>query len=208
MLSFIFYFAADENDRLTKYLYDRFYLRLQSFIDTEEDEDDNEPKMMKWMKKKFGSHIGFIAESIIESFPASIVQMSAMVMYRNVNILSIISILLSLLSICTKSCVISIGAAIDRLTQIFSWLCIVIDFFGIYTVISFVFDTDDDLLFKIWIYKVSIFIVPAAVFVGVSYAVLTFLDYKRRPYEYRTNVYSLSIVLCLQGKETYTVYLL
>eukprot|EP01084_Bolivina_argentea_P189193 325429_1 len=63
ILSFIFYFAADENDRLTKFLDDRFKLKFHVFIESDKDEK-NEPKMIKWMKKKLGSHVGFIAESI------------------------------------------------------------------------------------------------------------------------------------------------
>eukprot|EP01084_Bolivina_argentea_P285681 489940_1 len=109
ILSFVFYFASEPDALLTKFLENKFGLQLM-FAKNNNDSDENEPKMIKWMKKKIGSHIGFIAESIIESFPQSVIQMTAMVIYKKVNIFSIISILLSLLSISTKSFVICVAS--------------------------------------------------------------------------------------------------
>ena len=81
--------------------------------------------------------MGFILEALIEAFPQSILQMIAIVYYNDNELINIVSILISLVSVSTKSMVFSY--AIDLKVFLFNWLSLVTDFFGIFMLISWVF---------------------------------------------------------------------
>ena len=63
--------------------------------------------------------------------------MIAIIYYQKLTLVGVISIVLSLLSVSTKSLIFS--AAITFKIFIFNWLSLVIDFFGIFCSLSFVF---------------------------------------------------------------------
>ena len=116
--------------------------------------------------------MGFILEAAVEALPQSLLQIVAIVYYKEANYVSIISIFLSMFSVMTKSLVFSQGIEIK--TYIWTWLCIVVDFFGIFFTLTWVFYTNDNLLqpvflgyFSIigqmWIYKIMISICPIVV---------------------------------------------
>ena len=57
------------------------------------------------------------------AFPQAILQLVAIVIYKEANIISIISILLSMLSVASKSFVFSIATALNLKQLLFNWLC-------------------------------------------------------------------------------------
>ena len=135
--------------------------------------------LRKWMDKKLRSHLGFILEATIEAFPQSILQMCAIVYYEEyTNYVAILSILISMWSVCSKSFVFAAGTSLDRYSIIFNWLCVVcsyvtlyairqfdpqhcaqiIDFFGLFFIISWVFR--NELMFSMFYYQVTIGILP------------------------------------------------
>ena len=132
--------------------------------------------VVTWIKKKLDKHLGFILEAAIEAFPQSLLQIIAIVYFQETNYISIISILLSMFSVMSKSLVFSKG--LEKYTFIWTWLCVVTDFFGIFFTLTWVFYTNDNIhgdflgyfnIFgAIWIWKFGISVlVPAAVGVAV-----------------------------------------
>jgi len=59
-------------------------------------------------------HMGFMLEAFVEAFPQSILQMIAIVKFKEANIVSIISILISMISVATKSMVINIAKDFEQ----------------------------------------------------------------------------------------------
>ena len=104
-----------------------------------------EPKTISWRnwtQKKLELNAGFLIESLLESFPQALLQCIAIVYYQNTNdILSIVSILLSLLSIMIK-CVVFVNGFLlfNKLTK---WLCFIIDVFAMFTIVSWAFYIND-----------------------------------------------------------------
>eukprot|EP01083_Nonionella_stella_P038748 105343_1 len=131
-LSFVFYLTSHREKWLSKVLKKRFNLYIRDYVPHEDDSP-----IIKFIEEKFTKHMGFMLEAFVEAFPQSILQMIAIVMYREANIVSIVSILISMVSVATKSLVFNI--AIDYTTFIFNWLSMVTDFFGIFFTISWVF---------------------------------------------------------------------
>ena len=126
-------------------------------------------------------HIGFIIEAGVEALPQSLLQLVAIVYYEETNYISIISISLSMISVMTKSLVLSQG--IDIKTYIWTWLCIITDFFGIFFVLSWVFYTNEiflqpvflkyfSIIGAIWCWKVIIGILPI-----IAVSILAWLTY-------------------------------
>jgi len=91
---------------------------------------------------------------VVEAFPQSILQMSAMVLYDSVDIVSVCSILLSLTSVITKSVVFSYAP--DLKTFIFNWLSLVLDFISIFAIISWVFYNPENVCVPTCILSVSL----------------------------------------------------
>ena len=65
--------------------------------------------------------------------------MVAIVIYKEANIVAIISILISMLSVASKSFVFSIASALTIKQLFFNWLSGITDFFGIFFAVSWVF---------------------------------------------------------------------
>ena len=102
--------------------------------------DDNQTQLQQWMQMKLYKHIGFIIESLFEAFPQSILQLVSIIYYNDhIQILSIISILLSMISVCSKSFAFSIAVSINTKTIIFTFLCCATDFISIFFTVSVIF---------------------------------------------------------------------
>merc|ERR1719295_2242005 len=80
---------------------------------------------------KLYKHIGFIIESLFEAFPQSILQL--------IPILTILSISVSMISVCSKSFAFSVSVSINTKSVIFSWLCCATDFISIFCTGSIIF---------------------------------------------------------------------
>eukprot|EP00494_Astrolonche_serrata_P025101 UN25362 len=120
---------------------------------------------LKFIAKKTMSHFGFFLEGITEAIPMSIIQIIAIVVYREAAVVNVISIMLSMVSMGTKAIIGSYSP--HRATSLFNFLCIFADIFKFFTVIAWVFrDVDDgydfflfsglsfDLISLIWCWKV------------------------------------------------------
>ena len=105
--------------------------------------DASDSDFTKWLKTKLDKHLGFILEAAIEAPPQSLLQIIAIVYFQEANYVSIISILLSMCSVMTKSLVLSKG--LEKYTFIWTWLCAVADFFGIFFTLSWVFYSNDSI---------------------------------------------------------------
>ena len=131
VLFFIFYWCEmnDKNWFLTwldKWLYIGDELYPTSNL-------PNQPQILTWIKTKARKHMGFVLEAMMEALPQSIVQLIAIVYYQDTEIINVISICISLLSVTTKTMVFSM--AIDFKAFIYNWLSLVCDFFGIFVTI-------------------------------------------------------------------------
>eukprot|EP01084_Bolivina_argentea_P246471 412479_1 len=180
-VAFFMYFANEEagclNDFITHTLKldgdGMFYIR------------NDDSKMVQWIKRKLDRHLGFLLESVIEAFPQSLLQIVAIVYYEEATYVSIISILLSMFSVMTKSLMLSQG--IDIFTFIWTWLCVVTDFFGIFFTLTWVFYSHDaihgnfmgyfNIFGQIWLWKFAIStLIPIAfgiiVFFGLVYWII------------------------------------
>ena len=162
IVAFIMYFGSEEsglqcfND----------FLKWDLDLDTGSsfDVNHNDSKMMKFVKRKLDKHLGFILEAAVEAFPQSLLQIIAIVYFQEANYISIISILLSMFSVMSKSLILSQG--IEKYTFIWTWLCVVTDFFGIFFTLSWVFYTNDyihgdflgyfSIFGEIWLWKFAI----------------------------------------------------
>ena len=144
--------------------------------------DPSDGELIKWIKRKMDKHLGFVIEAAIEALPQSLLQIIAIVYYQEANYISIISIFLSMFSVTSKSLVLSQG--MDKVTFIWTWLCIVTDFFGIFFTLSWVFYSNDNIdgdflgyfnIFgEIWFWKFSVSVlfpvaVPTVFFFGFGY---------------------------------------
>ena len=186
-LSFVFMLTTNDDEPLARFLTEYFIFNLDFSYVTSGD-DSNERALTVWMKKKIDKHIGFILEAICEAFPQSILQMIAIVTLNNdksPNIIAIVSILMSMCSVASKSFVFSVAASYNYKTLILSWLSAVTDFFSIFFVVSWVFynvDNDDDdsngngnlnlfgfnIIGQIWFFKVCICILPLVIYGSIG----------------------------------------
>ena len=118
----------------------------------------------------------------------SILQMVAIVYNQNMqnaSTIAICSIMLSMLSVATKSFVFSVGIAIDSKSLLFTWLCAVTDFFGIFFLVSWMFYNPSNVIMvgdsmslagfdlfpiigNVWIYQVMICILPFLIFSWIA----------------------------------------
>eukprot|EP01083_Nonionella_stella_P054904 144893_1 len=142
--------------------------------------DSNQSKMTQWIIRKGSKHIGFIIEAGIEALPQSLLQIIAIVYYKEAHYVSIVSIFLSMISVMTKSLIFSQG--IDIKTYIWTWLCIVTDFFGIFFTLTWVFYSNEapfqpqflnhfSIIGQIWIYKVLISVAPFVFVVSCCFTI-------------------------------------
>ena len=168
VLSFIFYLDDDRDSTPSKF-FQKYFPFTVAF--NAADVDSTKSKLRQWMKKKLRKHLGFIMESCIEAFPQSIIQISAIVMYKNADLISIISILISMLSVSSKAFIFAIKFSINIKSLLFMWISAVTDFIGIFFAISWVlYDTDNQTIITlayIWKIKLLICVVPLVFCVSV-----------------------------------------
>ena len=115
-----------------------------------------------------------------EALPQSILQLVAMVFYKETNLISICSIILSMTSIMIKSFVISTG--VEWKSYLLTWLCVITDFFSIFFIVSWIFLSNDDIngnflgyfsiLGEIWIFKVGMSIALPCIAGAVVYCII------------------------------------
>lgn len=170
-LSFIFYWISIPNNKLV-IIFNYFNLTNnkseKSFIKNEL-KKFGMSKQQEYFQQKMVSHIGFIMESLIESFPQSILQSIAMICYYDqtsgyINTVIMISILLSLMSISSKA--LMFCGSLNSSMFLFNWLSVVTDFIGLYLIVTWVFYSPQSLqenehsllhLFKqIWLWKLFV----------------------------------------------------
>eukprot|EP01084_Bolivina_argentea_P196652 337110_1 len=164
---------------------------------------DNESRT--WMENKLSKHIGFIFETIMESFPQCILQMIAIVYFNEPNIIAIISIIISMISIASKSLIFSSVASINIKTMIFTWFYFVADIFSILFILSFVFYEGNDInqniiqiLRTIWLYKLYIFTAPTCFILSIPVYVwgISELQYRAGCCEHGIIEYACLIIIC------------
>ena len=83
-------------------------------------------KLKLWSLENRDKHIGFILQSLFESFPQLVLQLSYLVWYQQSSIILFVSIISSFVSVIMKSFIFIIG--IDVKTIVFNWLCLATDF--------------------------------------------------------------------------------
>eukprot|EP01083_Nonionella_stella_P220767 789499_1 len=163
LVAFMIYFASEETglECFRNFMHDGLNLKLNNSLFKVKVRDSN---IVTWIKKKLDKHLGFILEAAIEAFPQSLLQIIAIVYYQEANYISVISILLSMFSVISKSLILSQG--IEKYTFIWTWLCVVTDFFGIFFTLTWVFYSHNsihgeflgyfNILGQIWMYKFAI----------------------------------------------------
>ena len=101
--------------------------------------------------------------------------MAAIVIYEEANIVAIISILISMLSVASKSFVFSIATALTMKQLFFNWLSGILDFFALFFIVSWVFyEPDDenlqeafDIIQTVWISRIYICTLPLIFFASM-----------------------------------------
>ena len=73
----------------------------------------------------------------MEALPQSILQLIAMVYFEQTNYVAVLSIVLSMTSIMSKSLALSQG--VEWKSYLFCWLCVCTDFFSIFFIVSWIF---------------------------------------------------------------------
>ena len=177
-VAFCIYFAGQDGC-FSDFLHNSLGLDTSSlYFDNPKDSE-----FAKWIKQKLDKHLGFILEAAIEAFPQSLLQIIAIVYFQEANYISIISILLSMFSVMTKSLILSQG--LEKFTFIWTWLCVVTDFFGIFFTLTWVFYSNDlihgeflgyfNIFGQIWIWKffISVLIpVGLGIIAAVIYSIV------------------------------------
>eukprot|EP01084_Bolivina_argentea_P087745 158475_1 len=116
LVAFLMYFAQSNHSKFSKWLATNIGIKKRTNIPLE----DHLSEMTKFTISKINKHGGFILEAFLEALPQSIIQLIAMVYFKQTNYISVGSILLSMTSIMTKSLVISQG--IEWKSYFYTWL--------------------------------------------------------------------------------------
>eukprot|EP01083_Nonionella_stella_P022666 62684_1 len=177
LLAYAFYFTSDESSPLFKFFEHLFECRCRIECcrskSSNRTNDNNDPKqnaLRKWVHDKLMKHLGFIIEALIEAFPQSILQLIAIVYYNDShNYVSIFSILLSMISVSTKSFILSVKVSYNWKSALFNWISCLIDFIAIFCITSLIFYVPTSVeeqhnpfqtLQQIWFYSTCITVVP------------------------------------------------
>ena len=178
VVAFLMYFAENEDSKVFKFLNYYFAIKKRTRIPLQEKLSDQ----TKFAIDKINKHGGFILEAFMEALPQSILQLVAMVYYKETNIISIGSILLSMTSIMTKSFIISQG--VEWKSYLFCWLCVITDFFSIFFIVSWIFLSNDyingdflgyfSIVGELWCCKVMISILPPIVLIAWGWCFVAF----------------------------------
>ena len=118
LLGIAFYLSTNEESWFVKVFLEKWF---PFYVEIENDNDESKSISSKWFWENMEKHIGFVLESVCESIPMVILQMIAMVLYKEANSVVIISILLSIISVSIKTLIFS--RSIDNGIFIWNWLC-------------------------------------------------------------------------------------
>ena len=168
-LSFIFYLVAEQDAWLRTFIDKLPMYNFQwhkAYIDT------NATELKQYLEMKLYKHVGFLTEAFIEAFPQSILQLAAIVYFNEPNIISVISILMSMCSLCGKLFVL----VMEVKNKAAFWLTFVMDFFGVFFIVSYAFfsPSDPDLavyflnIRTICFYEFFVCIVPLAALISIG----------------------------------------
>ena len=110
--------------------------------------------------------------------------MVAIVTFKEANIIAIISILISMLSVASKSFVFSIATALTMKQLFFNWLSGITDFFGIFFAVSWVFyKPNDDYLQDafstiqdVWLYRLYCCTLPLVGSVSIFFFIIVLYE--------------------------------
>eukprot|EP01083_Nonionella_stella_P126339 382370_1 len=176
ILSYAFYFTSNDSTALYKF-FDRLFnceCKMECCRSSTKTNRNNNQKnnkkhnaLRKWVEDKLMKHLGFIIEALIEAFPQSILQLIAIVYYNDThNYVSILSILLSMISVSTKSFILSVKVSYNWKSAVFNWIACLIDFIAIFCIVSLIFyvpSTEDNpfaMLQQIWLISTCITVIP------------------------------------------------
>eukprot|EP01084_Bolivina_argentea_P128008 226341_1 len=170
-LPFVFYFTDSRDRHLS------IFIENNCCFDIEMEDPlipDDASKLRRFMEAKIAKHLGFILEALVEAFPQAILQMTAVVLYNEAAYIPIISILISLLSVASKSFVFSIAISLTFKQLIFNWLCAITDFFSIFVAVCWVFyepKSDHlshafDIIAFVWFAKLIFLLFPLIIFLS------------------------------------------
>ena len=178
LVAFLMYFAENEDSKTFIFLNTYFGIKKRTRLPLKSKLSDQ----AKFAIDKINKHGGFMLEAFMEALPQSILQLVAMVYYKETNIISIGSILLSMTSIMTKTFIISQG--VEWKSFLFCWLCVITDFFSIFFVVSWIFLSNDyingdflgyfSIVGELWCWKIGVSILPPIATVLVGWTVLGF----------------------------------
>lgn len=178
LVAFLMFFAENDESAFSKWLYRKVGIKKRTNIPLEDRMSD----MAKFTASKLNKHGGFILEAFLEALPQSILQLVAMVYFQEPSYIAVGSIVLSMTSIMSKSLVISQG--LDWKSYLWTWLCVITDFFSIFFVVSWLFLSNDQIngdflghfsiIGQVWCYKVLIAVIPFFVLVLVAYVCVGF----------------------------------
>eukprot|EP01083_Nonionella_stella_P049924 132958_1 len=198
-MSYILYWASLRNNKLSRLL-QCIGLQCSEYEPPSEKQAEKLgiTKLQEYFAEKLVNHTGFVLQALCESFPQSVLQSIAMIVYYDEstyyeNVLSFISILISLISISSKALMLS--GSLNVSTFFFNWLCAICDLFGLYLIFVWVLHHSNSLsLFAwIWLWKfVVCTVVPIAVgtfllaiFIAIDlYDDMTLAMYKESVCEY------------------------
>eukprot|EP01083_Nonionella_stella_P272207 922883_1 len=179
VLSYAFYFTSDESSPLFKFFEHLFEFKCRieccrttssNRTNNNNNNDQQQNPLRQWVQDKLMKHLGFIIEALIEAFPQSILQLIAIVYYNDShNYVSIFSILLSMISVSTKSFILSVKVSYNWKSALFNWISCLIDFIAIFCITSLIFYVPTSVeeqhnpfqtLQQIWFYSTCITVVP------------------------------------------------
>eukprot|EP01083_Nonionella_stella_P093035 260585_1 len=203
-LPFVFYFTYEADNYLSLLLERICCIHID--IEDRSYIDSNASSLRRFFQEKVQKHVGFILESLVEAFPQAILQMTAVVVYNEANTIAILSILLSILSLASKSFVFSIASATNLKQLFFNWLCAVTDVFGIFFVVSWVFhQPDHDLahafntIQRVWLYKLYILVFPLMGVGSFLFSVCLWYEIVSKRSSICLHVFSILLILFILG---------
>ncbi|ETO27481.1 hypothetical protein RFI_09651 [Reticulomyxa filosa] len=99
LLPYVFYLASSPRDKLYHMLKAMgLYRSLYGFSW----KNDNETKVGEWVTEKKRQYHGFLLQAILESMPQSVIQMTALLYFNQINSLTLFSLFVSLANVSTN----------------------------------------------------------------------------------------------------------
>eukprot|EP01083_Nonionella_stella_P272206 922880_1 len=214
VLAYAFYFTSDESSALFKFFEHLFEFdcngieccrsRSSNRTNNNNNNDQQQNPLRQWVQDKLMKHLGFIIEALIEAFPQSILQLIAIVYYNDThNYVSIFSILLSMISVSTKSFILSVKVSYNWKSALFIWISCLIDFIAIFCITSLIFyappSMEDDhnpfqTLQQIWLYSTSITVVPFTLVGSCSLASVYLFQHPECDFDFCVIIFLIAVL--------------